>query len=99
MSRPYKASDPGWADETAPLLAFLSVPRTWGALEMWSAEQKVDSERLHDQLAWLTLQSSAEYDHNTQTWGILHAARSLAESRAEAVIRRHHKDRSEEADE
>jgi len=46
-------SDGSWARRCAPLLGFLSTPRTWAELEGWASKRGMSGCRLRNMLAWL----------------------------------------------
>lgn len=52
-------ADPRWEGWSAPILAFLSEPRTWDQLNEWRKETKTNGSLLRHCLAWLEDQGRA----------------------------------------
>ena len=46
-------SDASWARRCAPLLVFLSAPRSWDELDAWASSRGMSGCRLRNMLAWL----------------------------------------------
>ena len=46
-------SDASWARRCAPLLVFLSAPRSWEELDAWASARGMSGCRLRNMLAWL----------------------------------------------